>query len=90
MGDPLPAVEYIQILRQTGDKRQHTACVEMSVKGEQSTKQHPGKKVTGLYVCSGQKVSENHRVGVVCTDVVASAITLIMQSTVVCTLVHMT
>lgn len=58
MGDPLPAAQYIQILLQTGDKRQHTACVEMSVKGEQSTKQHPGKKVTGLYVCSGQKVSK--------------------------------
>lgn len=42
-----------------------------------------------MYVCSSQKASNTISL-VVCRDAVASAITLIMRSTVVCTLVHMT
>lgn len=46
--------------------------------------------MTGMYVCSSQKASKTIWFGVVCTDAVASAITLIMQSTCSFTLVHMT
>lgn len=58
-----------------------------------NTEQHPGDDRVKMAVKSESK--QTHPVGVVCTDAVASAITLIMQSTAVFflffyTSVHMT
>lgn len=91
MGDPSPAAEYIQILSANG-RQTYSVCGGVGKRRtEHKATSRKKKKKSDRSVClQWSESKQNHRVGVVCTDVVASAITLIMQSTVVCTLVHMT